>query len=130
MREGKLAEEEEGKGGLSSLAEEIPGPNHTEFGFFFFFQKRRTKHECDKLRFVFRNKIPGDLLGAWWQFRQEVERPDPSKRSLSTNTLSVSHLFPLSRHQRGTWGRFFTKGNQFCKLLNTLFLLEVTFFFP
>lgn len=34
--EGKLAEEEEeGKGGLSSLAEEIPGPNHKEFGFFF-----------------------------------------------------------------------------------------------
>lgn len=41
MGEGKLAEEEEGKGGLSSLAEEIPGPNHTEFGFFFF-QKRKT----------------------------------------------------------------------------------------
>lgn len=67
-----------GRGGLlkslvlvrKDLAEEVnPRPNHKEFGFHPEENEQPSKnfkHESAKLTFVFRNKMPGDLLGALW----------------------------------------------------------------
>lgn len=52
------------------LAEKVtPRTNHEEFGFHPEENEQPSKnfkHEHAELRFVFRNKMPGDLLGALW----------------------------------------------------------------
>lgn len=51
-------------------------------------------HQSDELRFVFRNKMPGEDLGVLWSSRQEVKRPELIREGLSKNIPSVSCFIP------------------------------------
>lgn len=97
MGEGKLAEEEEeGKGGLSSLAEEIPGPNHKEFGFFFSRRERLNMSVTSEDLF-----LETRYQGTCWGYGGNSDRKWRGLTQVRGACLQTPFLFPIYFHCQG-----------------------------